>query len=269
MAAKKKLLKEEFAKFFEEPTRVGLRELLQNNHGEYPNLDFKVGWLPSPQLARHILGIGNTGGGCIIVGVAENDDKTLDAIGLEKITDKAKITDGIKKYIQNTLLDGIEIGDFAFEDSEYPKLINKKFQALFISSEQKQLPYLSVAEGDGIELDTIYIRRGTTTVKANYTELQGLINKRLETGYSSQTEIDLQSNIEHLKILYGQINKINVRYNENIYQALIVATGKAFFGQKEEIPNPIYPEEGFDEFIVKMIEKKKLKIEILLGVVDL
>ena len=48
----RKLLKEEFAKFYETPTRDNLRELLKNNFGEFPNLDFKEQWLPFPQIAR-------------------------------------------------------------------------------------------------------------------------------------------------------------------------------------------------------------------------
>jgi hypothetical protein len=45
MSAKRKTLNEEFAKFYESPTREGLRELLKNNSGELPNLDFKEDWL--------------------------------------------------------------------------------------------------------------------------------------------------------------------------------------------------------------------------------
>jgi hypothetical protein len=41
MSAKRKSLNEEFVKFFENPTREGLRALLKNNFGELPNLDFK------------------------------------------------------------------------------------------------------------------------------------------------------------------------------------------------------------------------------------
>lgn len=268
MAAKIKMLKEEFAKFFEEPTRPGLRDLLKNNLGEFPNLDFKKEWLPFPQLAKHIIGIANAGGGCIIIGMAENDDKSFDPMGLEKIIDKADITNGINKYIQQALRDGVQILDFAFEESEYPKIKNKKFQCILIGSDSKHLPYLSEADGEKIEKDTIYIRRGTNTERANYPELQSLINKRLETGYSSQSEIDLRTNLEHLQILYAQINKVNYVQTNSI-RKLILSFSSMIEGMKEEVPNSSYPEEGFDEFIASMIEKKKVKIKILLGVIEI
>lgn len=37
----------------------------------------------------------------------------------------------------------------------------------------------------------------------------------------------------------------------------------------EKVPNPAYPEEDFDEFIARVIEKKKKRIEIILDVFDL
>lgn len=271
MATKKRLLKEEFAQFYENPTRDSLRELLKNNLGEFPNLDFKEIWLPLPQMARHILGIANADGGCIVVGVAEKDDKTLEANGIGSLVDKSTVTNGIKKYIPDALLEGIEVGDFSYEASEYPRLVNKKFQVVFIASDPKRLPYISTAEGDGIKNNAIYIRRGTSSSEASHAELQKIINKRLETGYSSQTEIDLQTHIEHLKILYRQINKYHVRITDSFYETIqaLAVNANVIMGKREEIPNPNYPEENFEEFVVKMICKKKKKIEALLDVVDL
>jgi len=40
-------------------------------------------------------------------------------------------------------------------------------------------------------------------------------------------------------------------------------------GKRERVQNQQYPREGFDEFRGKLIAKKKKRIEILLGVVDL
>ena len=271
MTTKKRLLKEEFAHFYENPTRESLRELLKNNLGEFPNLDFKEVWLPSSQMARHILAIANTGGGCIVIGVAEKDDKTLEANGIESLTDKAIIINGIKKYIPDILLEEIEIGDFPYDASEYPKLVNKKFQVVIVPSDLKRLPYISMAEGDGIKNNAIYTRRGTSSVEVNYAELQKIINSRLETGYSSRTEIDLQAHIEHLKMLYGQIDKYHVRVTGGIYETLQVFAENVnvMMGTRERVPNPNYPDENLEEFIVKMINKKKKRIEILLDTVDL
>jgi predicted HTH transcriptional regulator len=271
MATKKRLLKEEFAQFYENPSRENLRELLKNNLGEFPNLDFKEIWLPYSQMARHILAIANAGGGCIVVGVAEKDDKALEADGIESLVDKATIINGIKKYIPDVLLEEVEVGDFCYDASEYPKLVNKKFQVLFIPSDPKRLPYVSMVEGDSIKNNAIYIRRGTSSVEVNYAELQRIINKRLETGYSSQTEIDLQTHLEQLKMLYGLISKYHVQITGGIYETIqaLAENLNVMGGTREQILNPIYPEENFEEFIVKMINKKKKRIEILLETVDL
>ena len=66
--------KELFASFFEDPTRENLRDLLKGNTGETKNLDFKEQWPATNGLVKHILAIANSGGGCVVVGVAESDD---------------------------------------------------------------------------------------------------------------------------------------------------------------------------------------------------
>jgi len=271
MTAKKKTLKEEFAKFYENPTREGLRELLRDNLGELSTFDFKEQWPPFSKVARHILGLANIGGGCIIIGVAEREDKTLEPRGIEALVDKSTITNSIKKFLPTTLLENVEIGDFIYEAAEYPALIGKKFQALFITDDPKYLPFVAIADGDGIRNNAIYVRRGSSTEEANYDELQGIINRRIETGYSSRIEIDARTHIEQLKMLYGQIDRYHERVTGDISEVLeriskvIVGIG----GTREKVPNPIYPKESFDEFIVRMIEKKKKRIEIVLDVVDI
>jgi hypothetical protein len=269
MVAKKKTFKEEFARFYESPTRESLRELLRNNLGEFPNYDFKEQWPTFSKLARHLLGLANVGGGCVIIGVAEKDDKSLESRGIDLLVDKADVTNGVKKFLPSTLLDDVEIGDFTYDAAEYPSLIGKKFQAIFVSGDPKHLPFVSMADGDGIRSSAIYVRRGSTTDEANYDELQRIINRRLETGYSSQSEIDARTHIEQLKMLYGQVSKHHERVTGGIIQAMEALSKASIFGTKESVPNPIYPKESFEDFIVKMIEKKKKRIEIVLDVVDL
>src|SRR3989337_2634025 len=119
MISSRKALYEEFAQFFEKPTRESLRELLKNNVSELPNCDFKTQWPALPKVARHLLGIGNSGGGCLIAGVVEKADGTLEPEGLEKLTDKANIVKGVEKYVPTALLANIQILDFSHEASEY------------------------------------------------------------------------------------------------------------------------------------------------------
>ena len=99
----------------------------------------------------------------------------------------------------NVLLTDVDIQNFSYEASEYPKLIGKKFQVILIPSEPIHLPYVAMSEGDGIRNNAIYIRRGTNTEEANYDELQRVINRRLETAYFSQSELDARAHIEQLK----------------------------------------------------------------------
>lgn len=61
-----KSLYEEFAVFFENPTRDSLRKLLSRNFGESNQIDFKESWPESNKLAKHILAFANSGGGVIL-----------------------------------------------------------------------------------------------------------------------------------------------------------------------------------------------------------
>jgi len=66
-------LGEAFARFFEAPTREGLRALLQENFGEANEIDFKRELPEGSKLARHVLGLANFGEGCIVVGVEQEE----------------------------------------------------------------------------------------------------------------------------------------------------------------------------------------------------
>ena len=88
--ASTKSLHEEFTRFVERPTREGLRSLLQHNVGELAHIDFKESWPEPSKLARHVLGFANSGGGIIVVGMAESDE-SLSPVGVAKLVDKTDI----------------------------------------------------------------------------------------------------------------------------------------------------------------------------------
>ena len=247
----KKSINEEFARFFEKPNRESLRELLKNNHGEFSNCDFKEEWPDLGKIARHLLGMGNSGGGCLILGVAETEDKTLYPKGLDKLLDKSEFHNAMEKFLPPHLLDEIDIQDYSYNASEYPKIVGKKFQVVFVVFDPKHLPFIATSEGKNIKNNAIYTRRGTSTVEVNYEELQNIINRRIETGYSSQHEMDLETHIQQLKILYRQINKFNNPFR--------IAVPSLFNDDEME----------FKDFIINMIEKKKKRIEIDLDVDNL
>lgn len=258
----KRSIKEEFAGFFEDPTRDRLRDILKGNVGELSNLDFKEKWPAYPKVARHLLGMGNSNGGCIIVGVSEKDDKSLDPIGLDKLEDKSSIIDGIKNYFPNSTIEKILISDFVYEESEYSKIKGKKFQAIIIEVDPEDLPLIAKNEFKSvIRKNAIYVRRGASTEEANYEELQKIINLRLSTGYSSQSEMDLKAHLEQLKVLFSHLERYNTRYIKipRIFEA--ISAMKYSLGETESVPNPLYPEEDFEKFVIRLIDRKKLRIE--------
>ena len=264
-----KQFNESFAKFFENPTRVGLKEILQYNGGEFNFLDFKKEWPEFSKLARHILALGNSGGGCIVVGVEELEDKTLSHCGIEKIVDKAQINTQVQIFIPSSLK--FEIVDFVYNESEYGQIKGKKFQVLFVEYDSTLIPFVSIKDGSGIKGNTIYVRNGTSSQPANYQQLHDLLNTRIGTDYNSSTELKIEEHLRQLKMLYGQLNKHKVYYinqNNNLSQIgqVVASFNKAILGEKKEVINPNYPKEDYEEFISNLIEKKKRRVEGLFEV---
>jgi Putative DNA-binding domain len=268
-ASPKKNWHESAAKFFEDPTRVTLRELLQDRLGENGALDFKEKWIEDSKLAKHLLGFGNSGGGCIVFGVNDNSE----SIGLSAIKDDSQFRNGVKKFLPPALLEQVSLHPFSYTDSEYPTLIGKKFQILVIEDDPTHLPYVASADGSDISSNTIYIRRGTSSEKATYIELQECINRRLSTGYSSQKELDLQAHLEQLKVLYKHVRKQqkDYAYPKSLIEAISPIISSLSSMQDQIVsPNPEYDEKytekGLNDFIKTMIDNKKLRIEAELNV---
>jgi hypothetical protein len=259
----RKSFKEDIATFFEAPSREGLRELLKHNVGEMEDLDFKESWPDFSDVARHVLGMGNSGGGCIVVGVKDEDDGTLNPVGMSVLTDKADVSKGIGKYIPDDLRSVVDVMNFTYEGAEYPKIVGKKFQILIVSPDLAKTPFVSISEGKKIKPNQIYIRRGAATEIANHDELQRLINSRIESNYSTSSEIDLKQHLAELQILYGEIPRSitslfpGLRSGQSNVRAL-----SSIFATES---NPRYPTEDYYAFVLRMIEAKKKRIERELG----
>lgn len=241
-------LKEAFAQFFEQPSRESLRSLLQNHTGEQDELDFKEDLPEKSSLARHILAIANSGGGCIVIGMSERS-RSLEAVGVKDTKDKADTNKGVAKYLPNPVSFGIH--DFPFEESEYPRLKGKRFQVIIIESNVRHLPYVSQAAGSDIQEGIIYVRRGTNSTPGNHYEVEELIQKRLSS-YSSSEEIDLEKHLSELERLYDRIEGIKHR---SIIEEQLQETVRLL------VRNPRYPQESFEEFVAKVIDMKKRQIE--------
>ena len=190
---------ESFANFFTTPTRDSLRELLRRNIGETDYLDFKSEWPETPKLAKHILAIANSGGGALVVGVAQHADGSLLPNGLLALKDKSALVPPLGAYLPKTLQ--YEILDFSFTASEYPALVGKSFQVLLIEDTPKELPFLALKDGDGLRANAVYVRSGTSSSEAGHVELQTLINRRVETGHSNQAALDLDKHLGQLRTL--------------------------------------------------------------------
>lgn len=199
----KKNQHEEYKRFINKPTRESLRTLIEFNTGEADYLEFKSNWQSFPNIAKLVLAFANSGGGVLIVGIEERVDNTYKSIGIDKLLDKDEISKGIQKFIPVEV--EFNFLDFNFENSEYHDIKGKIFQVIIVEYNEKILPILSLKEGDGIKANVVYLRRGTSTTEANHIELQKIINKRIETGYSSTHVLELLDHLEQLKTLYQSI----------------------------------------------------------------
>lgn len=156
----------------------------------------------------------------------------------------------------------VQILDFTYEESEYPKLKGKSFQVLLVEDDPAHLPFVAIKDGPDVHCNKIYTRRATATVEANHDELQRIINRRLETGYSSGRELDLRTHLEQLQVLYEQLSPYSVK---SIFGEAIVRTVReAMF--TERVPNPRYPEEDYETFVARAIARKKRRIEMELDI---
>jgi Schlafen, AlbA_2 len=248
--SRKPSFKEDFAGFFETPSREALRDVLQHHVGELNEFDFKRDWPNFAKVAKSVLAIGNSGGGGVVAGVEQHRDGTLEACGVATLTDKTKVSQGIESYIPEALSHHLNLVDFVFEASEYPKIVGKRFQVLIVPDVPDSLPFVSQRDGDGIREAAVYVRRGTNE-EANYEELQRLFNRRLETGHSSTLELNVTDHCKQLEALYALVQA----YHFSGFK-ISVALSDTFVRR-----NPKYPKEGYEDFIVRMIEAKKRRIE--------
>lgn len=263
-APRSKAIKEDFARFFEEPTREGLREVLKNNVGEANEIDFKRKWPEGSKLAKHVLGLANHGGGgCVVAGVEETEEGRLEPIGLSGLKDKTKLLDGIAAYLPDVLRRQVEVLDFQYPDSEYPTLKGKTFQVLFVPDNPEHLPFVAARDGEGVKATAIYTRRNVATVAVDHEELQRIISRRVETGYSSRRELDLREHLEQLRVLYEQLGRPDPGGSEGGVGVLL---GRLFGGP--DLAQKMYESspESFGKFVWRAIEKKKQLIESELDV---
>lgn len=245
--------KDNLYEVLKEPTLENFRILVQNNLGEEDYLDFKKAWETNEKMAKHILAMANSGGGCIILGIEQKGDGSFDICGLNNLKDKANLKEGIKGIIPDSL--EYMLKDFKYDSSEYEKMKNKKFQVLFVKDNPKDLPYICRKNGTNIKDGDIYVRSGTASIKANNFQLEKMIDKKLNAlSVPRNRELSLEQHLEQLKILYSELTyTASTSWLSNLSKIL---TGNVEVKKKE-----LYPKENYDEFILRILNKKKKRIE--------
>lgn len=229
---------EDFAQFFESPSRKSLRKLLRTHMGETDQLDFKAGWPSLVKVSKHVIAIGNSGGGAIVLGVKE-DDGNLTPQGLSNIKDKADIGNTLSNYIPAEL--EYDVLEFSFDESEYAKIEGLDFQVILIDSDPLEVPYLSEGSSEEINENRIYVRRDTSTVEANRQDLKTIVKTRVNAELNSEAR-KLEDELSQLQTLY------NYRASSNP-----LLRGNIFGGT------------GFKSFVEEVIKKKQSMIRKELG----
>ena len=88
---------------------------------------------------------------------------------------------GLEDYLSQDLeYDILDV--FSSEATNYRLVQDKNFQVLLVEDKPEYLPFVSKCESNGIEKDTVYIRRGTDLVSATFEEIQDIVNRRVDTG---------------------------------------------------------------------------------------
>ena len=261
-----------YDQFLKEPTKDNFRDFMKKSCGELNEMDFKETWIDKGPLAKIMLAMANNGGGIIVFGVKENEDNTFDILGLDSLKDTADISNSMSRLVSSSL--DYEVFNFVFDSDVYGKFENKKFQIMVIHDTPERLPFVSLGQSEKIEKDVIYVRRGTKSEKATSEEINRIIERKIATIYSENTDMSLDQHLEQLKKLYSELpQKIQVLVRKGTqpnFAAALKVFGErigALYGtpdEYEEKDNPNYPDEGYEAFILRMINAKKLKIEKVL-----
>lgn len=255
------LYKDALYNVLKEPTLENFRLLLQNHMGEEDQLDFKKDWESDEKIAKHLLAMANSGGGCVILGVRQLDDGAFEIDGLEKLKDAAELKKGIKKYIPDILK--YYLKDFKYETSEYDKLKNKKFQILIVEDDPKNLPYICCKDGSILKDGDIYIRSGTESRKATNYQVEKIIERKLVACKVPRSKnMTLKQHLEQLNVLYNELTYTVVENDSlsSLSKALSTLASK-FSGTTSIKKKENYPKENYDDFILKILNKKKKRIE--------
>ena len=206
-----KSIKENFAKLFDDPNRVTLKDSLMNLTTEYDDFEFKEIENKDYILAKHIIGMANTNGGIIILGV-EDTENGLKPCGLEKTTDITDMKKQLAKYLPHELTYYIHQIDYDERD-EWGDLKNKSFKIIKIEFTPEYIPFLPIKGSENYERTDIFCRKNSSTTRCEYNDLQDIFNKRKSINHDRITSLTLRNELEELKIL----SSYNSIFNQALY----------------------------------------------------
>ncbi len=184
------------------------------------------------------------------MGVSEDAGGVLTARGLRSLVDKTVVHDGLRKFVPSAI--DYEVADFNYGKSEDDTIAGRRFHVLFVEDKPERLPFICCVDGKSTRAAAVYVRRGKASVQSDYEELQRIISRRIDTQESSTVSLSLDEHVAQLGRLYQQIP----RYldPEEVMWEL----------ENPSPPNPDYPDENFEDFLVKLIRDKKKIIEALI-----
>ena len=212
-----KIVPQTLKEFLISPSRESLKELLLNNTGESDYVDFKSSWVEWTKLAKHILAISNSGGGCLILGVRQEDDGSLTLRGLtdEDFYDKADVDNKLQHLLPSYLTYRTE--DYLFQSEVDPLLHSKRFQALIIEYDPRYVPFTSVVTKGELRDGAIYVRQGTKTIEAGNEHLVEIIMKKVHLNGYERSMKSLEEHLSDLRTLLKEFHSsADVRYRQYV-----------------------------------------------------
>ena len=204
-------VKENFAKLFDDPNRVTLKDSLMNLTTEYDDFEFKEIEIKDYILAKHIIGMANTNGGIIILGVKETENG-LKPCGLESNTDTTDMKKQLAKYLPHELSYEIYQIDYNERD-EWDDLKNKSFKIIKIEFTPEYIPFLPIKESTEYKKTDIFCRKNSSTTRCEYDDLQDIFNKRKSINRYRITALTLRNELEELKILSSYNTVLNQAFS--------------------------------------------------------
>ncbi len=154
------------------------------------------------------------------------------------------------------------------DDNFYKEFTGKVFLIIQVPKQYRYVPFFAKKESVKLKTNEVYIRKNTSTVTANNEDLEKMIQLRLLEQYDDLSSLSLDEHLNQLKLLYSKLSKTIEEDTEENFVLFHSEHGSRFgllpLAALEDNPN--YPQESYDEFLSKIITKKKKKIEVLLEV---